>query len=53
MGPLDENETGSTKRIATPSEEDQTTATGKMHKNLVKLRPSGFRDMQADRQTDK
>jgi len=43
--------TGSTWRIATPSEEDR--ATGNMRKKFGENRPRGFRVMRADRQTDK
>jgi len=51
------HETGSTKRIATPSEEDQATATGNMHKIVVKFGRAVFElcvrtDRQTVRQTD-
>jgi len=64
--PLYENLTSSTKpevhkvsQFATPSEEDRATATGNMHKNLLKSGvrftsyASGQTDIHTDRQTNK
>ena len=45
------HKTGSAWRIATPPEEDWTTATGDLHNKFRKDRSSGSIDMLADRQT--
>ena len=41
-----------TYRVATPPEEDGARTTVNMHKNLIYVRPCGFRVMLADRQMD-
>jgi len=46
------HKTGSTQRIATASQEDRVTATGKTQKN-GEVRQRGFRVVRADRQTDR
>jgi len=54
------HKTGSTKRIATPQEENRATTMGNMHKYLVKIESvvlkmfsDGLPDTRADRQTDR
>jgi len=47
------HKTGSTQHIATPPEEDRITATEDLQTKFCEDRSSGFRDMLADRQTDR